>query len=80
MMELTEKYLMESKESEAISDLNEIEYNTLKRSYHGISDNIEQLGKSLNSLNGNTGLFGSDLKHIVKARDAFRKLSLGKHL
>ena len=80
MMELTNKYLIESKEKEALSAMNDISYSTMKRDYYGIGDNIEQLGKSLNQLNGESGLFGDDLKNIVKARDAFRKIKLGRYL
>ena len=80
MMELTNKYLIESKEKEALSAMNDISYSTMKRAYYGIGDNIEQLGKSLNQLNGESGLFGDDLKNIVKARDAFRKIKLGRYL
>ena len=72
-----DKYLGEANEKEELSLLNDIEHSTLKRAYYGVADNIEQLGKSLNSINGQTGLFAEDLKHIVKARDAFRKMKIG---
>ena len=78
-----DKYMTEAvggKEKEALSTMNDIEYSTLKRAYYGVGDHIEKLGKSLNSLNGQTGMFGNDLKHIVKARDAFRKISLGRYI
>lgn len=79
MLETTMKYLKESKEREALSVMSDIEYSTLKRAYYGVADNIEQLGKSLNAVNGKTGLFDEDLKNIVKARDAFRKLKLERY-
>lgn len=79
-MDKVQKYMNEeSKEKEALSMMNNVEYSTLKRAYYGVADNIEQLGKSLNSLNGETGLFGKELKAIVKARDAFRKIDLFKY-
>lgn len=81
-MSKIDKYLKEatSKEREVLSAMNDIEFNTLKRAYYGVADNIEQLGTSLNALNGETGLFGNDLKNIVKARDAFRKLTIGRYV
>ena len=76
------KYLIteQSKENEALSMMNNIDFNALQTAYYGVADHIEQLGRSLNSVNGDTGLFGEDLKNIVKARDAFRKLKIGRYL
>lgn len=80
MTDITTKYLGESKEKEELSLMNQIEFSTLRRAYYGVSDNIEQLGKSLRSVNEKTGLFSKDLKNIIQARDAFRKLEIGRYV
>jgi len=52
----------------------------LQKSYYGVMDHIENLAVWLNDLTGDTGLFGNDLKNAVKARDALRKLTIGKYV
>lgn len=83
-MNTVDKYLNESNimttEKEALSSMGTIEANTLKNAYYGVGDHIEKLAIMLNGLTGDTGLFGKDLKNAVKARDAFRKITLGKYL
>jgi len=80
-----EKYLnldesIGMKEKDVLSSMGTIEANTLKTAYYGVGDHIEKLAIMLNGLTGDTGLFGKDLKFAVQARDAFRKISLGKYL
>jgi hypothetical protein len=67
-------------EKEVLRSMGAIEGNTLKTAYYGVGDHIEKLAIMLNGLNGDTGLFGNDLKYAVKARDAFRKITLGKYV
>jgi len=68
------------KEKDVIKSMNVIEANTLKTAYYGVGDHIEKLAIMLNELCGDTGYFCKDLKFAVQARDAFRKISLGKYL
>lgn len=79
-MDKIDKYLNESKEWDALKNWNQKDANDLKNAYYGVADNIETLASQLNALNGDTGFFGKDLGLAVKARDAFRKLILGKHI
>jgi hypothetical protein len=67
-------------EREVLKSMNNIEFSTLKTAYYGIADHMDKLAEMLNSLNGDTGMFGKDLELAVKARNAFRKISLGKYL
>ena len=68
------------KEKDVIKSMNVIEANTLKTAYYGVGDHIEKLAIMLNELCGDTGYFCKDLKFAVQARDAFRKIDLGKYL
>lgn len=79
-MDKIDKYLKESKETDAIRNWDQADANALRESYYGVGDHIEELANQLNSLTGDTGLFGKDLGLAVKARDAFRKISLGKYV
>ncbi len=83
-MDKIDKYLNErnimTTEKEVLSQMGTIEANTLKTAYYGVGDHIEKLAIMLNGLTGDSGLFGKDLKNAVKARDAFRKITLGKYI
>jgi len=79
-MDTIRKYLNESKEKDAIMNWDRDDANALRDSYYGVMEHIETLASQLNAINGDTGLFGKDLGLAVKARDAFRKLSLGKYV
>jgi len=68
------------KEKDVIGSMNVIKANTLKTAYYGVGDHIEKLAVMLNELCGDTDYFCKDLKLAVQARDAFRKISLGKYL
>jgi hypothetical protein len=83
-MDLIEKYLGEitegktsKEEKDALRDMDNREFNKLRDSYYGVSDHIRNLVGSINSLNGNTGLFGKDLKFAKQALAAFDKIGLG---
>jgi hypothetical protein len=79
-MKKEDKYLSESKESDALKSMNNIKANTLRTAYYGVGDHIEKLAIMLNELCGDTGLFCKDLKLAVQARDAFKKITLGKYI
>lgn len=79
-MDKLDKYLTESKEKDVLSNMNNIKANTLRTAYYGVGDHIEKLAIMLNELCGDTGVFCNDLKNAVKARDAFRKLTIGKYV
>lgn len=79
-MTVIDKYLKESKENDAIRNWDNDDTNALRDAYYGVMENIETLASQLNALTGDTGEFSKDLKLAVKARDAFRKISLGKYL
>jgi hypothetical protein len=80
IMKNEDKYLSESKESDALKSMNNIKANTLRTAYYGVGDHIEKLAIMLNELCGDTGLFCKDLKLAVQARDAFKKITLGKYI
>ena len=82
-MSTVDKYLNESKESQAIRDwagASKDGGNSLRIAYYGVMQHIETLANELNVLVGDTGEFSKDLRNAVKARDAFRKLTLGKYI
>ena len=79
-MDKVNKYLTESKENDALKSWGNDDFNALRNSYYGVMENIETLASQLNALNGDTGLFGKDLNLAVKARDLYRKLTLGKYV
>ena len=79
-MDKVNKYLNESKEKDALKSIGNRHSLKLKDAYYGVGDHIENLAIMLNNLTGETGEFGKDLKLAVQARDAFRKITLGKYL
>jgi hypothetical protein len=79
-MDKINKYLNESKEKDAIRGMDNDDAINLKDSYYSVADEIENLANNLNVLVGETGLFVKDLKLAVQARDAFRKMTLGKYI
>ena len=68
------------REKDVLKNMGTIEANTLRTAYYGVGDHIEKLAIMLNELCGDTGYFCKDLKFAVQARDAFRKITLGKYL
>jgi len=79
-MDKINKYLTESKERDAIQSLDRGDMSDLRDSYYGVGDHIERLAMALNVLVGETGEFGKDLKLAVQARDAYRKINLGRYV
>lgn len=84
-MDKLDKYLNEAISKEKINInqwaiVNKKEANELRNAYYGVADHIEKLANAANILTGDTGMFGNDLKNAVKARDAFRKITLGKYI
>jgi hypothetical protein len=75
-----EKYLtIESKEKDALRANNKLA-NEIRDAYYGVGDHIGGLVTALNSFNGETGLFGNDLKNAKKALEYFNKMNLGKYV
>lgn len=82
-MTTVDKYLKEANEKMTIKQwaaINPEDANKLRDAYYGVVDHIEKLANATNVLTGDTGEFGKDLKLAVQARDAFRKITLGKYL
>jgi len=83
-MDKVNKYLNESKEAQVIRDWAKNQSRTggrgLRDAYYSVAENIEKFANELNILVGDTGDFSNDLKNAVKARDAFRKITLGKYV
>lgn len=52
----------------------------LEDRYYGVADNIEELVRKLNMINGETGEFGADLTAAKKMLKLFDKMTLGKFL
>jgi hypothetical protein len=69
-----------SLERETIKGADNNLVNELRDRYYGVSDHITKMVAYLNRLNGDTGMFGGDLKNAKAALKAFDKISLGKYL
>jgi Mg2+ and Co2+ transporter CorA len=54
--------------------------NEVRDRYYGVSDHINGMVESLNSLNGETGEFGADLTAAKKMLKLFDKMSIGRFL
>jgi hypothetical protein len=58
---------------------NDVVYNVKER-YYGVADHMQELTRTLNTLNGETGEFSADLTLAKKMLKLFDKMTLGKFL
>lgn len=56
------------------------EADELRQHFYGIADHMESFVAGMNSLNGETGDFGDDLKLAKQLKKIFDKISLGKYV